>query len=627
MINSELINSLLAKSHQRCIDLGISRDLVFSSKILDEAELQNKFVKNRNLILTASSYMDQLINFVKGSNFFALLTDGEGCILNAIGDEKILSDAFALKMVPGAYMDEKSIGTNSMSMTITEKQPVQISGKDHFIHAYHKWTCSAAPIINNNKLVGVLNLTGYSEYIHPHTLGMVIAASNAIEEMLKVKEYNSIKSKDSSHINKIFESIPLGIITSDINGKIKTFNKKAVEMFGSQDYQLSNKNMLNIISDWEKLKNQIYFNKNVPKQVNINSLRGKYICNFKAASICNSYDNDAEIIYVFEETDQKISKKKNGQAYCTFDKIIGEEANFLKLIQYAKKISKSKSTILIIGESGTGKELFAQSIHNYSNRADEPFIAINCGAIPKQHIESELFGYEEGAFTGAKKGGKVGKFELANGGTIMLDEIGEMPLDMQTRLLRVVLEGVITRIGSSKSINVDVRIIASANKDLKREVELGRFRKDLYYRLNVLPIYLPPLRERKIDIPLLMNFFMNNAAKRLEKEQVKIPEEYLKKMINYSWPGNIRELGNVAELIINTESIPSMYLGEEISAEDEALIEFNKVSYKLEYIEEKHIIKTLKKFKGNITNAADALGIRRNTLYCKIKKYNINLDN
>jgi Transcriptional activator of acetoin/glycerol metabolism len=253
-----LINSLLAKSHQRCIDLGISRDLVFSSKILDEAELQNKFVKNRNLILTASSYMDQLINFVKGSNFFALLTDGEGCILNAIGDEKILSDAFALKMVPGAYMDEKSIGTNSMSMTITEKQPVQISGKDHFIHAYHKWTCSAAPIINNNKLVGVLNLTGYSEYIHPHTLGMVIAASNAIEEMLKVKEYNSIKSKDSSHINKIFESIPLGIITSDINGKIKTFNKKAVEMFGSQDYQLSNKNMLNIISDWEKLKNQIY---------------------------------------------------------------------------------------------------------------------------------------------------------------------------------------------------------------------------------------------------------------------------------------------------------------------------------------------------------------------------------
>ena len=625
MMDSESIKSIISKSHQRCIDLGISENLVYSSRILDEAELQSRLAKNRSLILTASPYINQLANFVKNSNFFALLTDEEGCILNAIGDEKILSEAFALKMIPGAFMDEKSIGTNAMSMVITEKQPIQISGSYHFIKAYHKWTCSAAPIMNNNKLIGVLDLTGYTEDVHPHTLGMVVAASKAIEEIFKEKEYNKVKNKDRSHINRIFESIPVGIITSDINGKIKKFNKKAVEMFGSEDNSLNNKSMLNIIYDWEKLKNEIYFNKNIPKQVNILSLKGKYICNFKASTIYNSEDNEAEIIYVLEEAEHKKNRKVSGQAYYTFEGIIGEDENFLKIIQYAKKISKSKSTILISGESGTGKEVFAQSIHNYSDRVDGPFIAVNCGAIPKQLIESEFFGYEDGAFTGAKKGGNLGKFELVSGGTIMLDEIGEMPLDMQTKLLRVVQEGVITRIGSSKSINVDVRIIAATNKDLKKEVEMGRFRKDLYYRLNVLPIYLPPLRERKMDIPLLMNFFMNSIAKKLEKVPVIIPKKYLNKMINYSWPGNIRELENVVELIINTESIPSMYFGEEINAREEALIDFNNEAFSLEYVEEQHIIKTLKKFKGNITTTADALGIRRNTLYCKIKKYNISV--
>jgi PAS domain S-box-containing protein len=624
LINADLLNLQIAKSHDRCAEYGISENLVYSRKVLDEAELQKKFAANRNLVLTASPYMDQLINFVKGSGFFALLTDNEGCILNAIGEEKILSEAFSIKMVPGAYMDEKNIGTNAMSMVLIGKRPIQLSGDAHFIKAYHKWTCSAAPIMHDGELIGVLNLTGYNECVHPHTLGMVVAASNAIEEMIKVKEYNIIQNKDSSHISNIFESAPIAMITSDIDGKIKLYNKKAADMFGKDGSHLNAKNMDDIVCDWDKVKNEIYLGKNKMKQVSIRSLRDKYICNFMANPIYNSDDNDVEIVYVFQETDQKKDRKNSDQAYYTFDKIVGEDENFLKIVQYAKKIANSKSTILIMGESGTGKEVFAQSIHNYSSRMDGPFIALNCGAIPKQLIESELFGYEDGAFTGAKKGGNLGKFELANGGTIMLDEIGEMPIDMQTKLLRVVQEGVITRIGSSKSINVDVRIIAATNKDLKKEVELGRFRKDLYYRLNVLPIYLLPLRERKKDIPLLINFFMDNISRRLGKEPVKIPEEYLKKTMNYAWPGNIRELENVVELIINTEAIPSLYFGEEGSDED-FLIDLNEESYKLEYLEKQHIIKALKKFKGNITYTAEALGIRRNTLYSKIKKYEINL--
>lgn len=208
-----------------------------------------------------------------------------------------------------------------------------------------------------------------------------------------------------------------------------------------------------------------------------------------------------------EKHRKSLERLSNNQAIYTFDKIIGIDKNFINTIEYAKKVSDCGSTILITGESGTGKEVFAQAIHNYSCRRDMHFIAVNCGAIPSNLIEAELFGYEEGAFTGAKKSGNIGKFEAADGGSIFLDEIGEMSLEMQVRLLRVIEEGVISRIGSSKQIPVDFRIIAATNKELKEEVSKGNFRKDLFYRLNVIPIYLQPLRHRKNDIPLLVDYY------------------------------------------------------------------------------------------------------------------------
>ncbi|MFZ5969220.1 MAG: sigma-54-dependent Fis family transcriptional regulator [Bacillota bacterium] len=621
MMNADY-KSVIELSHERCRKLGIKEDQVFSSKIIGQTELQEKFAENRDMILTASPYMEQLINFVKGHNFFALLTDGEGCILNAIGDEKILSEAFDLKMVPGAYMNEESIGTNAMAVVIKTGEPVQLSGKDHFIKAYHRWTCSGAPIKDyHGNLIGVLDLTGYTDLVHPHTLGMVIAASNAIEEMMKVKEFNRLQNMNNKHIKTIFNSMPVAIVTSDIDGKIKIHNKKALELLGNKDNQLKAKAMEEIVEEWNSVKEAICAGENISQEINIMALRNRFPCHLTANPIYNPQDDSIEIVYVFEEV-KKVKKKNEYQAYYTFDKIIGKDENFLRIVQYAKKIANSKSTILILGESGTGKEVFAQSIHNFSKRMDGPFIALNCGAIPNQLIESELFGYEEGAYTGAKKGGNLGKFELANGGTIMLDEIGEMPLDMQTKLLRVLQEGIITRIGSQKSIPVDVRIIAATNKDLKKEVELGRFRKDLFYRLNVLPLYLPPLRERKSDILLLIKYFMKNIAESLNKREVEIPESYLNIMMNFNWPGNIRELENVVELIINTESIPPGYFGQDVS-DDITLQNSDRDRLDMDYIEKEHLVRVLKRFSGNITQSAQALGIRRNTLYSKIKKYEI----
>lgn len=315
----------------------------------------------------------------------------------------------------------------------------------------------------------------------------------------------------------------------------------------------------------------------------------------------------------------------NNQAIYTFDKIIGIDENFVKTIEYAKTVSDCDSTVLITGESGTGKEIFAQSIHNNSSRKEMPFIAVNCGAIPSNLIEAELFGYEEGAFTGAKKSGNIGKFEAADGGTIFLDEIGEMSLEMQVRLLRVIEEGVISRIGSSNQIPVNFRIIAATNKDLSVEVRRGNFRKDLYYRINVIPIYLPALRERKADIPILIDYYMNKICKKSNKEKQIINKTLMGKLIEYDWPGNIRELQNIIERMVNTRNVSEeiyRHLKANIIDSENVIEESVKFQdMRLETMEKKHILTVLKSYDGNVSLAANALGIGRNTLYRKMKKY------
>ncbi len=277
-------------------------------------------------------------------------------------------------------------------------------------------------------------------------------------------------------------------------------------------------------------------------------------------------------------------------------------------------------------------------MHNYSLRRNKKFVAINCGAIPNNIIESELFGYEDGTFTGAKKGGKPGKFEVANGGTIFLDEIGEMPLDMQVNLLRVLQESRVTRLGGSTEIPIDVRVIAATNKNLKEEVNKGNFREDLYYRLCVIPITLPPLRERKDDVQKLMEYFLTIKSFKLNKPIPKINDELYSNLLSYSWPGNIRQLENYIENIVNLEGNISFNLWDEepkkdfnneniykcnVNENNNQLCENENNNLNLNFLERKTIEKAILKFGNNMTKTAKELGISRNTLYLKIKKYGI----
>jgi transcriptional regulator with PAS, ATPase and Fis domain len=471
----------------------------------------------------------------------------------------------------------------------------------------------------------MINLTGYIENVNPHTLGMVVAAADAIERMIENNRYNLMIEICKKRLETTFDSISSGILTCDLQGNITTMNKQIANMFGYDAREMKSKKIPDLISSFneiiERLRSKCTF---IDEDIYVNTPVNKLQFTLTAHPIYNINMNIEEITLVFYEL--KKSRKLagrilSGQAIYTFDKIIGKNEKFQKLIEYSKKIADSKSTILITGESGTGKEVFAQSIHNHSNRSEEAFIAVNCGAIPRTLIESELFGYEGGAFTGAKKGGNIGKFEIADGGTIFLDEIGEMPSDMQNKLLRVIEEGVVNRIGSTKQINIDVRIMAATNKDLKHEVERGNFRKDLYYRLNVLPLHLPPLRERREDIAKLVSYYMRKTSKKLNKHSVDISGEYMDYLKNYDWPGNIRELENVIERIVNSEVI-QMNLFSEVNENQEKSND-SYIGITLEQMEKHHITEVIKEVKGNMSLAAKILDIARSSLYRKIEKYNI----
>lgn len=317
----------------------------------------------------------------------------------------------------------------------------------------------------------------------------------------------------------------------------------------------------------------------------------------------------------------------------SFDNIITQNKKMIYLKEIAKRAAESNSTLLIQGESGTGKELFAHGVHRASLRKHGPFVTINCAAIPKDLLESELFGYDGGAFTGARREGKIGKFELANGGTILLDEIGSMPMEMQAKLLRVLESREFERIGGNKRISIDIRLIASTNENLEKAVEEGKFRQDLYYRLNVIQIEIPPLRDRIEDIPTLAESLLHILAEDISMPKKRLSPETVEVLKNHTWPGNVRELRNVLERaftlckddIIEVEHLPdhlNKYDSKEYEEiEEDSLLLKNIVAK----VEKKTIEKAIQESKGNKTMAAKILGIHRTALYKKLEIYGIDI--
>lgn len=622
------------------------------TSVLSGEALTKQINSNIQLIETVRPYMENLYSIVKGSGFYLLLSDKDGYILDLIGDKDIIEEGKQNSMlIVGANRSEKYAGTNAIGTCLTILEPIQIWNEEHYIKGHKHYACSSAPIFNHTgQLLGCLNLTGRYTDLHTHTLGMVISAVDGISKELKIKNaYDEIETI-SAQRNSIIESMPSGLLLLNMFDRVVQINSKALSMLNLKYEEAIGRNIFDIASFDDFAKNSTSFSsvshKIYNKEVNVTLESSPNIT--KKYNLSLDYVKDANgkrggTVLRLNETkliNRLVNKISGFKSSFTFDSILGRSQPMTDMIKLAKQAATSDSTILILGESGTGKELVAQSIHNASKHSDGPFVAINCGALPNGLIESELFGYEKGSFTGARTDGNPGKFELADGGTIFLDEIGDMPLDTQASLLRVLQMKEIVRIGATQPKRINVRIIAATNKDLKEAVELKTFREDLYYRLNVITIQVPLLKDRGSDIELLAQFFVtqHNISK---GTNITIDTNLLPLLEKYPWPGNVRELENAIERAINItpnqiitlDLLPPTivdYLKNPsenmFSKEGNEAFKQNSTGLSIEKSSRQLILSSLEKTGGNISAAAVLLGISRRTLYRKLEKFNITSD-
>lgn len=429
---------------------------------------------------------------------------------------------------------------------------------------------------------------------------------------------------------RYLDSIDEGISTCDRNGVITYVNKACCDILGFNREDIVNKEkgispeykpiLSKILEKKESIIDTDYFPKRNNKTIHL--INSSYPV-FDYKNEVNEVIGAIDVFRGIKRTTKLANTLVGQNVNYRFENIIGESGILNEKIGLAKSFALSDANIYIQGESGTGKELFAQSIHNYSRRNNEPFVALNCANFPLELVDSELFGYEEGAFTGAKKGGKIGKFELANGGTLFLDEIGEMQLHIQAKLLRVLETRTLSRIGGNKSIKINVKIIAATNRDLYEMVKKGEFREDLYYRLKVLFLEIPPLREREGDVILLTHHFISKIGHGMGKRVKGVDKEGKELLLKYHWPGNIRELENIiarALFICNKDTITKKDL---IKAGVKLDYTGDIIKNNLNEINREVLIRTLKQTKGNKKRTAEILGVSRPTIYRMIKKHNV----
>ncbi|GAW91064.1 GAF modulated Fis family sigma-54 specific transcriptional regulator [Calderihabitans maritimus] len=601
-------------------------------QLLGDQQIRKRVERRQELIDAAVPFMKHLYNFVKGSDTFVCLADDQGVILEALKDQVVSHRTKHLCYEVGADWSEAIAGTNAIGTALFEGKPIQVTASEHYCQVLHSLTGSAAPIFYpNGGLAGILCIMGLHQHVYPHTLGMVVAAVKAIENELAYRKTSKDLLVAYDKTKTVIETMSEGLISIEQNQIITHLNSEAAKILGVKKDNCIGKHAAEIFGPNFPLLDVLKTGEEyTDREILFDSPTGPVRFTSTARLIRDSSGNVRGMIATMRKPNivhQLVNRFGGAQATFTFDDIIGNEPCIVSLIQKAKRVARSGSTILLQGESGTGKEMFAQAIHNASGRRYGPFVVINCGAIPRELVESELFGYEDGAFTGAKKGGRPGKFELANGGTIFLDEIGDMPLEIQAALLRVLQEKQITRIGGQKPVKVNTRVIAATNKNLAEEVDKGNFRLDLYYRLNVITLHIPPLRERANDIPRLTRYFVEKISRRLGIKAPKIDPEVFTYLQNYDWPGNVRELENVIEQALHVlegevfhhENLPQRILS---GSGRKAFLRKKGLS-KIKEVEAKLVKDTLEAHKWNITKAAEALGIGRNTLYRKIKQYNL----
>lgn len=612
-------------SWERCYAMGVDKYLRENSYICTQSELKENQDNASFLIETSSSIMNNLFEFVSNTGFVVVLCDAHLCVVKTIGDAEALAFAKKANLCEGAMWSEELVGTNAGALAIALNKPISVFGYEHFCLFSHIAACSCAPIIDQGRISGGLGMIAPFNRVSSHTLGMVQSSAKHIK-------YKMMVERAKSYHAVIMNSIQEGLFAIDLNGNITYMNENCARVFKCTPESMIGRNVYDILG--KEANNHHFINKITSGRRTLDenftlSIGAQTIhCNVTCNPLNSPQPVDGAVILIRESKRIRhlVRNFIGNEAKMSFEDILGQNQDFLRTVRTASTAASSVSNILLTGESGTGKDIFAQAMHNASPRKNEPYLAINCAALPRELIASELFGYEEGAFTGARKGGNMGKFELADRGTVFLDEIGDMPLDLQASLLRVLEEKTVMRLGGNKQVPINVRIIAATNQDLDSMIEQNRFRRDLYYRLGVIRINIPPLRKRPEDISLLAEYFIKKICARLNRPVMSLAPEVIESFRKYDWPGNIREMQNLLEVAIQLSTgklITLAQVGSYFVQKIPDLTIGSETENTMHDLEKQMILDYLEKYKYNKTRVASALGISRRTLYRRLSEYEI----
>lgn len=628
-IKPQKVRPIISESWQRCKDYGLCAwDFPGLGVTATFSEHNRKLQENKWLMDFTLPVLHYLCGILDNVNF--KLKDTSNYILYS---DSCINNCGLYIESSGLLSAENLTGTIPGNLALLNNAPVEVMGCEHFFVRYHHYYGAASLIENaSGEVGGVVDLwsTGYSQN-YELAKQCLRYVSTIVSSCVKKGD---CRFETSEEFTEILDRSPDPVICVNHKGTVLNMNQKAVDRW---NYDFAGTCITDLIgvNDWKSIR----FNPGRARQLELfDSINQQYSNvilsriykfhegrNYLFRFVDNpAYSNDALPLNTQIIKASRPSKKHDGYG------IIGDSYQIRNIRNIIKKIAPSSASVLIEGPTGTGKELIAQAIHDNSGVSGQ-FVPINCGAIPPALLQSELFGYVEGAFTGARKGGNIGKFELADGGTIFLDEIGEMPLDMQVSLLRFLQDFTVTRVGDNHAKKIRVRIIAATNRNLTAEIESGKFREDLYYRLNVVKIDVPPLNERREDILLLAQYFLDELSRKYGSSLVGFDKESSDALMAYEWPGNVRQLINVLERVIlfaDKETIISKYLLpghiSKTDCEEDDNSDTKKGSFKdLKTLETNRILQVYNKSEGNITLAAKSLGIARSTLYRKLRRLGV----
>lgn len=561
-----------------------------------------------------------------------VLVDSDLIVHSVAGDRSFVERLDAAGLGEGRSAAEDAVGTNAIDLCLRERRPMVTSDWHHVSVDLTNTTIAAASLFGlNTALHGAIALVSDASVGTDTLSGLALLCAESTSAQMSAVETSGNLDRMLVEQRAIIDSISDGLLVVDEDGRVRHMNAPAGRILTLNPEQSVGRRFAELL-DFEPIIAPIFHTGigYYDRELIIDSGRRHLHLIDTAIPIKNSQGKVQSVVNTFREFNRakRIAQQIAGSPVrYTFDDIIGTSDCLRQAIGDARKAALGTANVLLNGPSGSGKEVFAQAIHAHGDRRDAPFIAVNCAALPRELIESELFGYVAGSFTGAQKGGRPGKFEMASGGTIFLDEITEMPLDLQAKLLRVLQEREVTRIGATRPIPVDVRVIAASNRNLKDAIARREFRDDLYYRLHVVSIAIPALKDRRSDIPVLATHFLRKYAATAGKPIFAISDAALRSMTEYEWPGNVRELENTLErLVVLSEGTEIQCFDPPDDPRTPTLSPTAPPAPRsLRQHERDVIAATLAHVDHNVTRAAEILGIARPTLYNKIRDYGIAL--